>query len=276
MSILYFVLAFFIPLAILVGIDAVTGGQALDPRTPAARVWMGIYRFIWFAVLLGGVKVAVGRGSKMGGAFVGFVIAIFVIMMFARTLWLEAPLDPIPVWLEVITFIAVLIAAGSANTQIARQGLEAASGDAYSTRSLFIKMSGTLQGMFFSFTIRSCVFPAILGFLVCVFTRHVPEGWKIVFAIYGYWWAFAVLDMALRCNILRYQNAPYDQLKKKKASRMAIMEARMLALPVFGLCLIRYFDWWPMKTWVIVLYAVYMAVWLLMTIWGARRDPAEV
>ncbi len=185
------------------------------------------------------------------------------------------PLDPIPVWLEIITFIAVLIAVGSANLQIVRQSMEAASGDAYSTQSLFIKMSGTLQGMFFSFTIKSCIFPAILGFLVCVFTQYVPEGWKIVFMIYSYWWAFAVLDMALQCNMLRYQNVPYNQLKKKKAAMMGLVEGRLLAVPVFGLYLIWYFDWWPMKTWVIVLYAIYMAGWLIITIFNARRDPAE-
>lgn len=277
-SILYFALAFFIPLGILLLINMATGGQALYPQTPAARVWMGIYRIVWFAILLGGIKGIVKRGSKMGSVFVGFLIALFVMIMFGRNLVLGIPLLPAPVWLEIIIFIACLIAIGSANLQVSKLTLDLAADDAFSTRSLFIKMSGTLQSMFFRFAIRSFIFPVILVFLVSVFTPEIPEGWKAVFAIYGFWWAFAVLDMALQCNALRVQAKPgssYNLQKKRKAATLGNLQARMLAVPAFGLFLIWYFGWWPMKTWVIVLYAIYMASWLIVTIVNARRSPAE-
>lgn len=273
-SIVYFVLALLIPYLLRMLIDNATGAFT-NPSSVAAATWANLYGILWFSILLGGVATIAGRISKMGGVFAKFLIALFVIVMFGKILVQTIPLIPVPVWLEILLFIACLIAIGSAGNKIKYLQVKDQVGELFTTHSPFIKMSGTAQGIFFSFAIKSFTLPVIISFLVFVFTKEFPQGWKLFFLIYNYWWAFVVLDMALQCNLFRYEHASYNQMKKKKGAVIGLLQARLLCVPVFGLYLIWYFGWWPMKTWVMVLYIIYFIGWLLLTIFNARRDASE-
>lgn len=273
-TILYLAFAVIAPYLALMALDMTAGLESLVAGTPATDMALVMVVLVWMALILNTVSVAIKNVSPPGKAFVQFLIGMGFIWAATSSAIAIVPYDPVPVWLKIVTVLAYLVVIGLSSARIKRASMRA--GNVYSTHAAFIKMKGTLQGMFFSYTAKSFTVPVIGLFVVSLFTSELPFWLQVIFALYAFFWIYSVLDMGFQCNAMRVQESPKRTRGKMKFAKMLLFELRTLALPLLGLFLMAVFGWWPMPIWLIVIYVIYGLIWLVLTFAAAKTDANDL
>ena len=141
------------------------------------------------------------------------------------------------------------------------------SGNSFQMNSAMLRLGGTPSIIFFTYLLRSFILPLLACSIVSIFNLSVSPAWNAVFSIYGFIWVWDVIRMMFQCNSLRFNKQPYSKKERRKKwiNSFCLTQHSMLFLPEFGLFLMWYFDWFPMKKWLIWLFCIYGLIWLMST-----------
>jgi len=132
-----------------------------------------------------------------------------------------------------------------------------------------IRMNSELSGskgapapVAFSCGLCLLFFPLLIFGIFSLFGLVVNVIWKAVFSIFGLLWAWGLVFIAFRMNMLRFDNntRPYQVLN------FWCKQWFLLFIPALGLFVMWFFDWFPMKTWAIWLFGIYGLYWLIETV----------
>jgi hypothetical protein len=138
--------------------------------------------------------------------------------------------------------------------------------ESYQMNSAMLRLGGTPSVIFFTYLLRTMTLPLIVASVIWVFGLSISPTWKAVFSIYGAILAWDVIRMMVYCNLIRYKKDSFlsEERKKYYSWSFWLLHIYLLFLPGLGLFLMWYFDWLPMKTWLIWVYVIYGLFWLWM------------
>jgi len=129
------------------------------------------------------------------------------------------------------------------------------------------KIRGTPWGILVKFLLRSLIPPGVVFSILWITGWEITPFWHAVFAIYIFLWAYEALRVFYRVWSMTYDVLPITNIPSSYYfCDFLRMQNNRLALPAFGMFLMWYFGWFPMRTWVIVVYCIYGFFWLLSTI----------
>ena len=131
----------------------------------------------------------------------------------------------------------------------------------YTIKTMLMRFDGTPALIFFSFLIRSTGIALFICSIITLFNLSDNEIWKAIFSIFGFLWAYTIIRMLFRCNLLRFKENELPH----KALNFGYSLSVFSFPPALGLFLMWYFDWFPMQTWVIWAYSIY-GLFLLLVI----------
>ena len=116
--------------------------------------------------------------------------------------------------------------------------------------------------MFFNYIVTMLIIPCIIASLIYIFQWQLTPGWVFVFKLYGIGMALSILRAFFTCLA--------EEISVERFAKFMATEIYLLSLPICGWYAINYFDAFPLKWWIIVLYSVYGLIFLLGTIAAAQ------
>lgn len=275
-TIAYFVFAVVVPFLLLMVFDMTAGIDMLLAGTLATDLTLVVIVLAWAALILNTISVAVKKVSPAGKAFVQFLIGLAFAVLVAGAAVGLVPYDPVPLWLKIVLAVVCL-----AIIVVSRLRIMYASGQ-YVTGEIGLRaearrLTGTLQGMFFTYIVKSFIIPVIGLFVLSLFMDEITGAWRIVCLIYAFVWVYLILDYGLQSITVWGEESPYTTGKKRKKTSFFLLQGRLLALPLFGLYLAWCLNWWPLPLWLIIVCALYLlAIWLPSTMVAIKQDPASL
>ncbi len=270
-AIQYFLFGLLVPLALLFGLDRLTG-IITAPQTPFAS--FGAYTLIvlWLFYLAKGVSKLVGLKSKSFGHFLDILVVSALCVALARGGLLAYGVADTPTWLRAVLCVVlflVLSVGGGMFPHLADQG------DPAKTKIMFQNVKGTPGMIFFRFFTRELITPLVFFAVIWIFRIAIPLWLEKVFYICAFLWAWNIVYTMWSCVKLRYENTIRVHRGEGLFRFLAAQHGLLLA-PGLGLYLHWLFGWFPMQTWVIVVYCAYGFIWLVASIGSIKmlRTPA--
>lgn len=262
-AIKYFFWSLAVPVAILM-IMEYKWHLLSDP--PSNKFLMGLPYSVMlvcaFLVLYGIVSLIKHRFQAFA-TFLYFPVNITLLCMaMAVNMWVQkkealTTLDLVCVW---ICVFGLLIFSLSKLYQLKN----VSSGKSHQMNSMMLRLGGTPSIIFFTYLLRLMFIPLLACGIVSIFHLSVNTTWKAIFSIYGFILAWDVIRMIFQCNMLRFskQSSWNKERKKYQTWNFLLVQHQLMFLPELGLLLMWYFNWFPMKTWVIWVYCIYGLIWL--------------
>lgn len=260
-AIQYFLFGLLVPLAVLFGLDALTG-IVTAPLTPVASFVAYTYIILWLYYLIKGVNKLVGLKSKAFGHFLDIIAASLLCAALVRGGLLADNVTDTPTWLRAVLCVAiflVLSVGGGMFSHLSDQG------DPSKTKIMFQNVEGTPGMLFFKFFTRELITPLLFFAAIWIFRVEVPLWLEKTLYIFTFLWAWNIISTMWNCIKLRYDHSMRLRKGKGLVGFLAAQHILLLA-PGLGLYLHWLFGWFPMQTWVIVVYCIYGFVWLMMSI----------
>ena len=205
--------------------------------------------------------------SKANGKAVGSFIVFVIVVIAAWQVYLRSAAfgaDPSVWWMKLAFFVVYLIAFIASLRSIA--ALKSSPGmNAHQTTMMRIRVVGTAGMIYFRTVIISTIFPAALLLILSLAMPALTPFWYHFYSIYVFCWMCGLVNLAFQSNVaaLSVGNLSWAQLKRKKGAMMGTMFSGMLTVPAVVLFLHWHFDWFPMKTWVIVVLIIYIVFGLV-------------
>jgi hypothetical protein len=225
----------------------------------------GIGIFVWLALILKGVTSLIGRRMKAFEIFANTAINLFLGVIAASILSDTVGLGK-PVFVKSLVVIYAFILDIAALVRVKRlRKLSGQKGMELSTAML--KLRGAPSAIFFEYLLRSFLLSGLVFAVVWIGDLQVNEFWKAAFVICAFLWAFETIRVLLLSWKMIYDEAsPVPVYRGFKLNAFLIVQHFSLGLPAFGMYLMWYFQWFPMRTWLIVLYGLYGFLWLWLTL----------
>ena len=180
-------------------------------------------------------------------------------------------------WMKIIFFVIYLIAyivsIGSINKMQQNPDLSA-------TQTTFMRMRtiGTAGMIYFRTVIATTIFPAILLLIIFLSVGEITPFWYYFFEIYLFCYIIGLITLAFQCNVaaLSVGYLDYKGLKRKRGAALGILISGMLSVPALVLYLHWIFEWFPMKTWVLILIIIYLVITLIVSIVSSRINLTDM
>lgn len=265
-AIQYFLFGLFVPLAVLYGIDALTG-IVTAPQTPFAAFTAVIFIIIWLYYIVKGVNKLIGLKSKPFGHFLDILAASLLCAALVRGGLSAYNVADAPTWLRIMLCLAVFLILSVGGGMFSHLNDQ---GNAAKTKIMFQSVKGTPGMVFFRFFTRELITPLLFFAAIWIFRIDIPIWFEKLLYILAFLWAWNILLTMWHCVKLWYDET--SRARKGKGLVFFLSGQHVLLLaPGMGLYLHWLFGWFPMQTWVIVVYSLYGIFWLIASIAGIKR-----
>ena len=259
----YFLFGILVPLALAFLLQKFTGFFS-KPHGPFINFIGGTLGALWVFYLARGLSLLLGLISSAFGNFLDILCDIGLIAAIVRIIQVSWHMPVIPTWLRIIACICVFLVLvfGAALFDHLRD-----EGNVRKAKITFMNLRGTPSKIFFQYTVKIILIPFLIFAVIWIF-RLTPPDWLIkTFKVFGFGYAWHLLNTACTCCVMSDENKPSGG---RKFLRFVQGYVSFLVLPAFVAFLHNVFLWGPMKTWVMIVLGVYMVVTLLMSIAYAR------
>lgn len=231
-----------------------------DPKPYAYDLIITNMLILWAALLLSGVFGLMANSYRDRASNFGHIMRSFV--------WMGAILatfanDSFRVWPESV-FVRVLLGVWSLvmllvmHTQLDKHS--------YYHQNVIkidsIDYHGGGITVFFKYLTVQMIVPCIVASLIYIFSWQLSTGWIFLFKLFGVALALSILRVFFLCLA--------QASSMKRFAGFMSTEIFLLVPPVCGWYAIHYFNAFPLKWWVIVLYSVYGLIFLIGTIAAAQ------
>ena len=263
----YFLFGLLVPFAILCALEYFTGAVT---KAPTPFVGFLIDAFITLAVfnLIRGVNLLFGIKSKALGHTMDLLSDCLLLWGLAENARQAYALPEMPVWMRVVvclsSLIVLLIGAGLFKHLTSE-------GDVTKTKIMFQNVEGTPGMIFFRFLTKTLILPLIVFSLFWIFSITVPLWLEKTFWIIGFLIVWNIVLTMWSCMALRYKASRRHHRGAKLVQFLGALHT-FWGLPALVLYLHWLFNWFPMKTWVIVLLGIWGVFTLLLSALSTRSD----
>ena len=221
-------------------------------------------------------KKGASANAKSVGIFIVFAVVVFVVwQLYMRAEMFGA--DPSSWWMKLIFFAVYLIMFIVSLRRFA--ALQSDPGvNASQTTMMRMRVVGTAGMIYFRSVIISTIVPAVLLLIPYLFIGELTPFWYHFFSIYVFCWLCGLVNLAFQSNVaaLSVGDLSWKQLKRKKGAMAGMSISGVLMVPAVVLFLHWHFNWFPMKTWVIVLLIIYLVIGFISIITVARMNPGRM
>jgi hypothetical protein len=214
-----------------------------------------------------GINKLMGLIGKALGHFLDLVSDCLLLLALSEAAKLAYTLPETPAWMRVAVCVGslLILLIGSALFQHLTD-----QGDVAKTKIMFQNVEGTPGMIFFRFLTKELIFPLVVFAVFWIFRIGVPAWAKNVFHIYAFFWVWNVIMIMWNCLALRYKNSRRRH-RGQVLVRFLGSQHIFLLLPGLTLYLHWLFQWFPIHTWVIVLFCIYGLFWLIMSIANLKQ-----
>ena len=261
----YFLFGILIPFIALFALDYFTGAVTNAP-TPFVGFLVNAFIILALFNLARGVNLLIGIGSKAFGHTLDLISDCLLLCGLAGSAELAYGLTETPVWMRAIvcvgSLLILLIGAGMFQ-HLSDQG------DVTKTKIMFQNVEGTPGMIIFRFLTKELVFPLLLVSVFWIFRIAIPVWLEKTFWVLGFLWVLNILTTMWNCISLRYKASTRLRGNGKFALFMASLHL-FWGLPALTVYLHWVFDWFPMKTWVIVILGIWAFFTLILAALSTR------
>lgn len=252
----YFAPVFIIPIALYFLLYAKLEQQLFENVWYSALMLVGTVFFT--ALFFRGIFALLGRLCKPLEFFANTAVNIIGVALTALILVHAGGYARPPAFIKVIIIICALMLMRLCLGRLRQTACFLSSSQAiHELRTGMGKVCGTPSTIFFEYALRSCFVPLLAFAVIWIGNLQINGFWRAVFSIYGFLWAYELIRVLLHS---------WDLAKRRvRLSQFLLFQHYLLGLPELGLFLMWYFNWLPMRTWVIVLYGIYGLLWLWFT-----------
>lgn len=263
----YFLFGLIVPFAILCALEYFTGAVT---HAPAPFVGFLIDAFISLSVfnLIRGVNLLFGIKSKALGHTLDLLADCLLLWGLAENARQAYALPGMPVWMRVVvcvgSLIVLLIGAGLFQHLTSE-------GDVTKTKILFQNVEGTPGMIFFRFLTKTLILPLLVFSVFWIFSITVPLWLNKTFYIIGFLMVWNVILTMWSCMALRYKASRRHHAGAKLVQFLGALHT-FWCVPELVLFLHWLFNWFPVKTWVIVILGIWGFFTLLLSALSTRSD----
>lgn len=258
-AIQYFLFGILIPFAVLFALELLTGIVGAPP-TPFVQFLVSTFIIFWFYYLLRGVARLVGLANNAFSHFLMLLSDLGLIAALAMNVCTVWQMEAAPVWLRIVTCLAAILVVLVGAVLFDHLRSE---GDVTKTKIMFRNVEGTPAKIFFQNLTRQLMVPLLVFSVIWIFRIKVPVWLNKVLWIYAISWVWTNIGMIWNCIALRCVSS--SRYHKGKKFAMFLRTAHIMLGPVAIVVFLHWlFAWFPMKTWVIILLAVYSLLSLII------------
>ena len=257
----YFLFGILVPFISLFALEHFTGAVS-EPATPVVGFLMKAFIVLWVFYLVKGVNKLMGLISKAFGHFLDLVSDCLLLLGLTEAAKLAYLLPETPAWMRVFLCVGsllILLVGLALYRHLTDQG------DVTKTKIMFQNMEGTPGMIFFRALTKELIFPLIVFAVFYIFRVGVPPWVEKVFYLYAFLWLWYVIMIMWNCLALRYKSSRrrhHGQVLVRFLGSQHIF----LLLPGLTLYFHWLFQWFPMRTWVIVIYGIYGLLWIILSL----------
>ncbi len=262
----YFLFGILIPFAVLFALEYFTGAVTAA-ATPFAGFLVNAFIVLWMFYLARGANKLMGLIGKAFGHFLDLVSNCLLLLALSEAAKLAYMLPGTPVWMRIVVCVGsllILLIGAALYRHLTDQG------DVTKTKIMFQNVEGTPSMIFFRFLTKELLFPLAVFSVFWIFRIALPPWAEKVFYIYAFFWVWNVIMTMWNCWALRYKSS-HRRHRGQILVRFLGSQHIFLLLPGLALYLHWLFQWFPMRTWVIVLYGIYGLFWLIMSIANLKQ-----
>ena len=262
----YFLFGALIPCAALFALEYFTGAVT-GSAAPFTRFLVGAFIVLWMFYLARGVNKLMGLIGKAFGHFLDLVSDCLLLLGLSEAAKLAYSLPETPIWMRAVVCVGsllILLVGLALYRHLTDQG------DVTKTKIMFQNVEGTPGMIFFRFLTKELIFPLTVFAVFWIFRIGVPPWVEKVFYLYAFFWAWNVIMIMWNCLALRYKSS-HRRHRGQVLVRFLGSQHIFLLLPGLALYLHWLFQWFPMRTWVIVLYGIYGLFWLILSIANLKQ-----
>ena len=262
----YFLFGSLVPFALLFVLKYYTG-TLTEPATPFVGFLVNAFIVLWVFYLARGVNKLMGLIGKAFGHFLDLISDCLLLLGLSEAARLSYMLPETPSWMRVIVCVGslvILLIGLALYRHLTDQG------DVTKTKIMFQDVEGTPGMIFFRFLTKELIFPLTVFTVFWIFRIALSPWAEKVFYIYAFFFVWNVILVMWNCWALRFKSS-YRRHRGHILVRFLGSQHIFLLLPGLTLYLHWLFKWFPIRTWVIVLYGIYGLVWLIMSIANLKQ-----
>ena len=266
----YFLFGILVPFAALFALEYFTWAVSAA-ATPFVGFLVNAFIVLWVFYLVKGVNKLLGLIGKAFGHFLDLVSDCLLLLGLSQAAMLAYALPETPVWMRAVVCagsLLILLIGAALYEHLTDQG------DVTKTKIMFQNVEGTPGMIFFRFLTKELIFPLVVFSVFWIFRIPAPPWAEKVFYLYAFLWVWNVIMILWNCLALRYKSSRRRH-RGQVLVRFLGAQHIFLLLPGLALYLHWLFQWFPMRTWVIVLYGIYGLFWLVMSIANLKQIKAD-
>ena len=261
----YFLFGILVPVAVIAVLQHFTNFLG-RPAPPFLMFVEGTVFCLWMFYLARGMALLFGI---LSGAFANFLNILFDIALIAaevRIIQTSWRLPAVPVWLRVIACIAVflVLTVGASLYNYLKD-----EGDAAKARFTFMNLKGTPSKIFFQYVTKIAVYPFFVLAIIWIFRPTLPNWLSKTLMIMGFCYFWNVLNTMCSCLVMSCE-------LHGGAGRGFLIFVKSFISSLFIPALVAFlhniFMWGPMKTWVMIVLAIYtILATILSTVYAVAQ-----
>ncbi len=266
----YFLFGILIPFAALFVLEFFTG-IVTAATMPFVAFLVNAFVVVWMFYLVRGVNKLIGLFGKALGHFLDLVSDCLLLLGLSRAVLLAYALYETPVWMRVVVCVGsllILLIGVALYQHLTDQR------DVTKTKIMFQNVEGTPSMIFFRFLTKELIFPLIVFSIFWIFRIPVASWIEKAFYLFAFFWVWNVIMIFWSCLALRYKSSRRRHRGEVLVRFLGAQHISLL-LPVLVLYLHWLFQWFPMRTWVIVLYGIYGLIWIVASIANLKQIKAD-
>ncbi len=247
----YYLFGLLIPFALMFGIEKLFGAFTA-PANPFVAFLTYTFIILWAYYLLRGTGMLLGLLNNALGEFVQIFSTLALVGSFTFAIDKAWALPATPLWLKIISFLLAFLILFFGSALYAFLKSEE---DITKTKIQVGNKKGTAGKLFFQYLTSQFLIPLIIFGIFWIFRIPLKPVVINIFYILGFIWVWSIIF-----NFFTYITI-YNKVSKKRKFPGTVRFFYMLHLTLFApelvMALHYIFNWFPMKTWVIVVLSIF-------------------
>ena len=255
----YFLFGILVPVALIVVLQHFT--DFLGKTAPPFLMFVeGTVFCLWMFYLARGAALLFGILSGAFGNFLNILFDIALIAAEVRIIQTSWRMPVIPVWLRIIASAAVflVLTVGAKLYDYLKD-----EGDVTKAKFTFMNLRGTPSKIFFQYVTKIAVYPFFVLAIIWIFRPTLPNWLGKTLMIMGFCYFWNVLNTMCSCLVMSCE-------LHGGAGRGFLIFVKSfitsLFIPALVAFLYNIFMWGPMKTWVMIVLAIYLVLSTILSI----------
>ncbi len=248
----YFLFGILVPTGLLYVLNHFTGVVSEIPNSTVGLL-LYIFYCLWGFYILRGVCMLVGLWSKPFAEMLDIIVDVAFVFALGTSVVKAYDLPEYPTWIRIVVSILVFIilAAGEGLFKLMND-----EGNITETKIMFRNFKGSPSMIFFRYLTGNLKLAALIASIFWIGKITPPVWLEKTLWIVGFIWVWTLMISMWHCLVLRNNASKRRHIGERIVFFIFSLQT-YLSIPALVVFLHWLFDWFPMKTWVIVLISIW-------------------